>query len=217
MRSPPNFYHCHCRSPPVVKGYSPSPVKFDATTTTAEHFPGHTISPRSRPVAKPYNVVPVKFEATTTTAEHFPAHHVESPKRLVAKSYSPSSAKFDATTTTAEHYPGHDARKRAPVGIAVANDEFLTMLHGGVEVPTQAAKVFTTTVDGQASIAVKILKGWSRRASENQMVGLLELGGLPPAPAGSRQISITMKLNEDGKIKVEARDVDSGIREGVEV
>ena len=134
----------------LVANHDPSSAKFDATTTTAEHT-SHTISPRFRPVAKPYNVVPVKFEATTTTAEHFPAHHVESPKRLVAKSYSPSSAKFDATTTTAEHYPGHDARKRAPVGIAVANDEFLTMLHGGVEVPTQAAKVFTTTVDGQAS------------------------------------------------------------------
>ena len=87
------------------------------------------------------------------------------------------------------------------------------MLHAGVEVPARASKVFTTTEDGQRNIAVRILKGWSRRASENELVGVLEMRGLPPAPAETPQISVTLHLDEDGKVKVEARDVDTGRHE----
>ena len=341
-----------CRSPLVVKGYHPSPVKFDATTTNAEHFPGHAIPPCSPLVARPYTPAHVRFEASTTTADHFPAHSIESPRRVVTKALTPSAAKFVATTTSADHFPahpispskpyvvkpynnvplrfeaettnqafykshevspappplhrpytptavrfsatttnrdtfvahqlperempghrpasaarrapasplkfeaettnqaffkahdvrsvssplrapsykpsairfdatttmkdafkGHDARARPPIGIAVADDGFLVMVHAAVEPPTRASKVFTTTEDGQSVVAVRILQGWSRLASENEPVGVFEMRGIPPASGGTPQIVVTLQLDERGRMMVEARDVNTGRHE----
>jgi molecular chaperone DnaK (HSP70) len=37
--------------------------------------------------------------------------------------------------------------------------------------------------------------------------------GIPPAPGGYPQISVTLQLDERGRVTVEARDVDTGRHE----
>ena len=261
----------------MTKAYTPSTVKFDATTTTREHFPGHAVSPEPRLMPKPYNATPVKFEGSTTTAEHFPAHHVGPPKPLVTKAYTPSTVKFDATTTNKDtfvahqlpeirqfrpaanpgHLPlrleattttgstfidhgvqptplpthtvykpstipfdatttmkdafkGHDVQKRPPIGLAVADDGFQVMIDAGADLPARATKVFTTTETGQTVVAVRMLQGWSRRASENEPLGVFMIRGIPPAPAGSPQILMTLQLDKHGRLHVEGRDMETG-------
>jgi hypothetical protein len=102
---------------------------------------------------------PLKFEATTTSASAFVAHHVRPSAPSPGRSpYNPSSCRFDATTTMRDAFQGHAARRRAPIGVAVADDGFLVMVHAGAEVPTRAAKVFTTTEHRQHTIVVRILR-----------------------------------------------------------
>jgi molecular chaperone DnaK len=42
---------------------------------------------------------------------------------------------------------------------------------------------------------------------------VFEMRGIPPAPGGYPQISVTLQLDERGRVTVEARDVDTGRHE----
>ena len=155
----------------------------------------------------------VRFDDRTTNREEFPAHPV-SPTNYgngVRKAYAPSPVKFEGKTTAQEEYPAHViVAKRPPVGLWVENDRTEILIHGGRELPARVSRVFSTTEHGQTAVAVRIVQGWSRKASENARLGVFEMTGIAPGPPGKAQIKVTFDLDENGVLTVTGEDKESG-------
>ena len=155
----------------------------------------------------------VFFDDRTTNREEFPAHPV-SPVNYgngVRKAYAPSPVKFEGKTTVQEEYPAHVIfAKRPPVGLWVENDRTEILIHSGRELPARASRVFSTTEHGQTAVAVRIVQGWSRKASENARLGVFEMTGIAPGPPGKAQIKVTFDLDENGVLTVTGEDKESG-------
>ncbi len=69
---------------------------------------------------------------------------------------------------------------------------------------------FTTTVDNQTSIEVKILEGDSDFAPDNDELGSFVLDGIAKEPAGVPEFEIMFNIDEDGVLQAEAEDLDTG-------
>ena len=155
----------------------------------------------------------VRFDDRTTNREEFPAHPV-SPTNYgngVRKAYAPSPVKFEGKTTAQEEYPAHViVAKRPPVGLWVENDRTEILVHSGRELPARVSRVFSTTEHGQTAVAVRIVQGWSRKASENARLGVFEMTGIAPGPPGKAQIKVTFDLDENGVLTVTGEDKESG-------
>src|SRR5690606_26178665 len=84
-------------------------------------------------------------------------------------------------------------------------------------IPVEQTRVFTTGQDDQEGVVVRIVQGESRRMSENQPLGEVELSGLRPAPRGAVKIGVTFVMDADGTLGVFAKDLETGRAESVRV
>jgi molecular chaperone DnaK len=64
---------------------------------------------------------------------------------------------------------------------------------------------------------VRIVQGESRRMSENQPLGQIELSGLRRAARGDVQIEVTFVMDADGTLGVRAKDLGTGRVESVRI
>ena len=56
---------------------------------------------------------------------------------------------------------------------------------------------------------IRVAQGESRRFSDNQLLGELELPGLRPAARGEVSIAVTFELEADGTLRARAKDIES--------
>ncbi|MGC4088878.1 MAG: Hsp70 family protein [Polyangiaceae bacterium] len=78
------------------------------------------------------------------------------------------------------------------------------------QVPCEQSRDFVTASDGQSLVKVRVAQGESKLFLENTLLGEVELSGLPHAPRGSIQITITFALDASGILNVSARETTSG-------
>ncbi len=77
-------------------------------------------------------------------------------------------------------------------------------------IPTEQVRSFSTGMDDQCEVVVRVCQGESRRLEENQLLGEVQLTDLPPGARGSVQIEVTFMLDADGTLSVRALDPKSG-------
>ncbi|MGD8859997.1 MAG: Hsp70 family protein [Myxococcales bacterium] len=77
-------------------------------------------------------------------------------------------------------------------------------------VPTEQSRRFTTSMDGQSQVRVRVCQGQERRVQDNQELGHIELSNLHPAPRGHVKIDVTFMLDEGGMLDVRAEDRATG-------
>lgn len=68
---------------------------------------------------------------------------------------------------------------------------------------------FTTVRNNQEDMCVLILHGDSEVASECELLGQFDIVGLPPQPEGSPRIQISFQVDNQGFLKVWARELDT--------
>lgn len=85
------------------------------------------------------------------------------------------------------------------------------------KIPIGAGREYTTSVDGQSKMKISIYQGERDLVSDNRKLAEFELQGIPSMPAGLPKVSILFKLNADGILKVEAKELRSGVRTEIEV
>lgn len=85
------------------------------------------------------------------------------------------------------------------------------------KIPTQLAKEYTTSVDGQVNLAITIYQGERELVKDNRKLASFELKGIPAMPAGLPKIEVTFKLNSDGILKVSAKELRSNMVQEIEV
>ena len=85
------------------------------------------------------------------------------------------------------------------------------------KVPTSAGRQYTTSVDGQANLKVSVFQGERDLVRDNRKLAEFILSGIPGMPAGLPKVEIQFILNADGILQVKAKELRSGVEQGIEV
>jgi molecular chaperone DnaK len=103
------------------------------------------------------------------------------------------------------------------LGIETMGGVFTPLIPANTTIPCTYSEVFSTTKDNQEMVRVHVLQGERAMADENKSLAKFELHGIPPAPRGLPKIEVTFKIDENGMVSVNARDLGTGRQQSVSV
>jgi len=103
------------------------------------------------------------------------------------------------------------------MGVETGGGVFTTLIPRNTTIPTEKGETFTTSVDNQSFVPVHILQGERKMAADNRSLARFELSGIPPAPRGVPKIQVTFRIDADGIVSVEAKDLGTGKATNVKV
>ena len=92
------------------------------------------------------------------------------------------------------------------LGIETVGSVFTKLIPRNTTIPTRKSQVFSTAVDSQTAVEVKVLQGERAMADDNKLLGKFNLVGIPPAPRGVPQIEVTFSIDANGIVHVTAKD-----------
>merc|ERR1711936_709606 len=87
----------------------------------------------------------------------------------------------------------------------------------GTAIPTKKSEVFSTAVDNQSQVGIKVYQGEREMAADNKLLGTFDLVGIPPAPRGKPQIEVTFDIDANGIVQVSAKDKGTGKEQKIQV
>src|SRR5690348_17477247 len=92
------------------------------------------------------------------------------------------------------------------LGIETLGGVFTKLIERNTTIPTRKSEVFSTASDNQTSVEIKVYQGERAMAKDNRMLGVFQLGNIPPAPRGIPQVEVTFDIDANGIINVSAKD-----------
>ncbi len=103
------------------------------------------------------------------------------------------------------------------LGVETGGGVFTPLIGRNTTIPAEKSEVFTTSVDNQPFVPVHVLQGERKMAADNRSLARFELTGVPPAPRGVPKIQVSFRIDADGIVSVEARDLGTGRAQTVQV
>jgi molecular chaperone DnaK len=92
------------------------------------------------------------------------------------------------------------------LGIETLGGVFTKLIERNTTIPTRKSEVFSTAADSQPSVEIKVYQGERAMAQHNRLLGVFQLGNIPPAPRGIPQIEVTFDIDANGILNVTAKD-----------
>ncbi|MDP9034117.1 MAG: molecular chaperone DnaK [Myxococcota bacterium] len=96
------------------------------------------------------------------------------------------------------------------LGVETGGGIFTTLIPRNTTIPTEKGETFTTSVDNQSFVPVHVMQGERKMAADNRSLARFELTGIPPAPRGVPKIQVAFRIDADGLVSVEAKDMGTG-------
>ncbi|MBI5510147.1 MAG: Fe-S protein assembly chaperone HscA [Deltaproteobacteria bacterium] len=103
------------------------------------------------------------------------------------------------------------------LGIETMGGGVARIIHRNSAIPTKAKDAFTTYADGQTAFLLHVVQGEREMSSDCRSLARFKLSGLPPLAAGLATLEVTFLIDPDGILRVEARELMTGIEAAVEV
>ena len=104
------------------------------------------------------------------------------------------------------------------LGLEVNAGEMHVIIPRNTTIPSEKTEdMFTTAVDNQPAIDVKVLQGERPLARDNKVLGSFRLEDIPPAPRGTPRFAITFKLDANGILNVKAKDVKTNKEQSITI
>ena len=96
------------------------------------------------------------------------------------------------------------------LGVETGGGVMYKLIQRNTTIPTEKSEVFTTSVDNQNFVPIHVLQGEREMAADCRSLARFELTGIPPAPRGMPKIQVTFRIDENGIVRVEAKDLGTG-------
>lgn len=93
------------------------------------------------------------------------------------------------------------------LSLETSNGVSSNVIKRNTKIPCTVKKVYTTAVDNQDNILIKIVQGERLYAKDNIKLGEVKLDGILPAPQGVPQIEVTFAIDVNGILEVSAKDL----------
>jgi len=103
------------------------------------------------------------------------------------------------------------------LGIETRGGAVAKLIVRNSSVPCKAKEMFSTSVDGQTSIQIRVLQGEREMAEDCRDLGVFHLRGLPPMPAGIPQLEVEFLVDANGVLNVSAHERRSGKRAALQI
>ena len=103
------------------------------------------------------------------------------------------------------------------LGIETIGGIFSRIINRNSTIPIKKTQVFSTAVDNQNSVIVKVYQGEREMVSDNKFLGQFDLNDIPPAPKGIPQIEVSFDIDANGIVNVSARERNSGKNVGITI
>merc|ERR1719493_360459 len=94
---------------------------------------------------------------------------------------------------------------------------FTRLINRNTAIPTKKSEVFSTAVDNQSQVGIKVYQGEREMAADNKALGSFDLVGIPPAPRGRPQIEVTFDIDANGIVNVSAQDKGTGKKQNMQI
>lgn len=92
------------------------------------------------------------------------------------------------------------------LGIETMGGVMTKLIDRNTTIPCRKEETFSTAVDNQPGVHIKIFQGEREIAAHNKLLGDFELTGIPPAPRGVPKIKVSFDIDANGILSVEAKD-----------
>ena len=103
------------------------------------------------------------------------------------------------------------------LGVETGGGVFTPLIQRNTTIPTEKSEIFTTSVDNQSFVPIHVLQGERKMAADNRSLSRFELTGIPPAPRGVPKIQVTFKIDANGVVSIEAKDMGTGRAQSMKV
>jgi molecular chaperone DnaK len=103
------------------------------------------------------------------------------------------------------------------LGVETGGGVFTVLIPRNTTIPTERSEVFTTSVDNQNFVPIHVLQGERKMAADNRSLARFELTGIPPAPRGVPKIQVTFRIDANGVVSIDAKDLGTGKSQRVNV
>ncbi|MFZ9887511.1 MAG: Hsp70 family protein [Myxococcota bacterium] len=98
------------------------------------------------------------------------------------------------------------------IGIEDAHGNLVEIFSRNAPVPNQKSLMFTTSIDDQTELEMRIYQGEEKKAQQNEMLGHFTFKGVRQGPRGSVKLDVIFDCNVEGILSLSATDRATGTK-----